>query len=100
PYEYWQTKFARLGYQACDCIRPYLKGQRDVSFWYRYNSVLYVRHDKSDTLSQTIRKHMVPADTPILDTSPAWFRIRKTIVSSLPERTRNQLAKLKSRLLS
>jgi hypothetical protein len=41
PHEYWHEKFAALGFQVCDLIRPLIAGDWRVSPWYRDNTFLY-----------------------------------------------------------
>lgn len=100
PYDYWQSKFAHHGYQAIDCIRPQLQGQSKISFWYRYNTVLYAHKNKLSSLPAQITDCLVADGLPIPDISPIWFKLRKKVVSLLPASTRNYLAVMKSRLLS
>lgn len=49
--DYWQRKLSRLGYTACDGIRPLIWNDRRVAPWYRQNVVLYFRGDPGDRVS-------------------------------------------------
>jgi hypothetical protein len=100
PYEYWQNKFAAYGYVACDCLRPRLAGNQQVSFWYRYNMFLYVRQDLLPTLHEEVRASAISSGHPIRDISPRWFKLRKAIVRHLPSNTREWLARTKARWFS
>lgn len=100
PYDYWREKFAKHGYVACDCIRPRLANTRDVSFWYRYNTILYVNSSHLSKLPADIRDSVVAEGTRIRDRSPAWFKLRKTFVRILPPRVHAWLARLKANVMS
>lgn len=39
---YWQNLFQKQRYSAYDCIRPRIWNERQVDWWYRQNTVLYV----------------------------------------------------------
>lgn len=40
---YWAKRFSRFGYVAIDCIRPEVWASEDVAFWYRQNTLIYVK---------------------------------------------------------
>lgn len=42
---YWAEIFAKCGFDAFDSIRPRIAGNREVEYWYRQNTILYVKHD-------------------------------------------------------
>lgn len=42
---YWAAKFFERGYVALDFIRPLIKSNHDVAFWYRQNTLVYCRPD-------------------------------------------------------
>jgi SAM-dependent methyltransferase len=44
--DYWQGLFEARGYVAFDVIRAAVWNDDDVEFWYRQNTILYVRHDR------------------------------------------------------
>lgn len=100
PYEYWRKKFAARGYVACDCLRPRLAGDPKISFWYRYNTVLYVADTHLRDAPKEVRASVVPPADKIPDVAPMWFKIRKTIVRQLPIRAREWLARTKARRYS
>lgn len=41
PPGYWAELFARLGYLACDCLRPRIWNDPKVAWWYAQNVALY-----------------------------------------------------------
>lgn len=42
---YWHDLFAAQGFEAIDCIRPAVYGDRRVEWWYRQNILVYCRPD-------------------------------------------------------
>lgn len=100
PYEYWRDKFASHGYIACDCLRPRIIDNQQVSFWYRYNMLLYVHADRLPNAPEDVRESVIPMSTPVRDISPWWFQLRKVVVRRLPNGTREWLARSKARRFS
>lgn len=100
PYDYWRAKFAARGYVACDCLRPRLAGNQQISFWYRYNTLLYVQEDRLREAPAEVRASIVPRGLSVRDVAPAWFKLRKAIVRQLPNSTREWLAQSKARRFS
>ena len=43
PHEYWHKKFEFHGYEPRDIIRPIIRGDKSVPFWYRENIFVYKR---------------------------------------------------------
>jgi len=50
---FWTRLFAREGYQPIDCIRWWIWGDRDIEWWYRQNTILFVGEDE---LGDTARR--------------------------------------------
>lgn len=100
PYEYWREKFAAHGYIACDCLRPRLIDNRKVSFWYRYNTLLYVHRDRLPNANEDVRTSAISTEAPIRDVSPIWFQLRKAVVRRLPNGATNWLAREKAKRFS
>jgi SAM-dependent methyltransferase len=46
--DYWQALFLAHNYVAFDVIRPAVWEDENVEFWYRQNTILYVRRDKAE----------------------------------------------------
>ncbi len=44
--DYWQRLFGIHNYVALDVIRPAIWDDENIDFWYRQNTVLYVRRDR------------------------------------------------------
>ncbi len=47
---WWAAKFANHGYQYFDVLRPQIWHNPDVHFWYKQNTLVYVRHDRADLI--------------------------------------------------
>jgi SAM-dependent methyltransferase len=92
PYEYWRQKFRAHDFDAFDCVRPLIANDKAVSFWYRYNALLYVRVDRVPVLPESIRATRMPTQTAIPDIAPGWFRWRKRLTRLLPFTISQQLA--------
>ena len=99
PYDYWRQKFRRHGYAAYDYIRPLLAGDNAVSFWYRFNPLLYITDKRARDLPNEVRATRVDDRDEIVDVSPSWFKARKKIVRSLPFGVQQVLARLKARAM-
>ena len=95
-YDYWRVKFDAYGFQAYDYLRPLIAENKSVSFWYRFNILLYVRDDTAAALPQVIRATHIPHGRQIADVSPAWFRARKLAIRALPYSVQQRLAHLKA----
>lgn len=97
PYEYWRRLFAIHGYQPFDAIRSYLAGDMNVSFWYRYNTLLYINGAMQPALAARLAASAVADDRAIPDVTPVWFQLRKLLVRILPPTVRMALARIKAR---
>ena len=98
PYDYWREKFRAQGFAAYDYIRPLIAEDKSVSFWYRFNTILYVREDVAGNLAEAIRITRVPDAQHIAEKAPMLFRLRKMLVRVLPEALQQTLASFKAHL--
>jgi SAM-dependent methyltransferase len=98
PYDYWRARFATYGYVPYDCVRAWLANDAAVSFWYQFNPLLYANDAATQRLSAAILATRVPWDVPIVDVAPLWYRVRKSLVRTLPFGMQQALARLKARL--
>jgi SAM-dependent methyltransferase len=98
PYDFWRRRFAEHGFSAYDFVRPRITADNRISFWYRYNIILFVRNDDTADLNPLVRTTRIPDSEPVPDISSAWFRLRKNIVKSLSAKNRDRLASLKARI--
>lgn len=97
PYEYWREKFQAAGYEAYDYVRPLIADDHQISFWYRYNTLLYLTTDRSLSATDAVRQSLVSPDSTLTDISPLAFRARKLIIRCLPYSWQHQLARIKAR---
>ena len=97
PYEFWRQKFERRGFVTIDAVRPAIAEDKRISYWYRYNTLLFVRRDLLLKISNDFRDKMVRASDQIKDLSPLAFRLRKAVVGRLPNAVQHEIARLKSK---
>jgi SAM-dependent methyltransferase len=100
PYEYWRAKFRKHGFDPYDYVRPRIANDKSVSFWYRYNTLLYVRADVTATLPKSVSGSRIDDNQTITDVSPLSFRARKMLVRTLPDPVRQTLARFKAHMAS
>ena len=50
--DYWMKLFAARGYRPADCIRPRIWANKDVSYFYAQNAILYVHEGAFDRYPQ------------------------------------------------
>jgi SAM-dependent methyltransferase len=98
-YDYWRRKFVAHGFHAFDYVRPLIASDKSISFWYRYNMMLYVRRDRIEALPPEVAATRVEDSKSIRDIAPTAFRMRKALVRILPMAVRNALARSKARIL-
>ena len=98
PYSYWRSFFQEFGYDVLDYVRPQLIGLREVAPWYRFNTFLYVKGERIDSLPDAVRQTRLPNDEPIRDISPLPYKVRKRIVRRLPVWAAQALANVAKRL--
>jgi SAM-dependent methyltransferase len=84
PLEFWRGLFAQHGYRSYDFIRPLTSDNRQVEPWYRFNSIIYASDAGRQKLSEPIRKTEVPVGKPLAQVAPASWRMRCTLLKSLP----------------
>ena len=99
PYEFWRKKFERRGFVTFDAVRPAIAGDNKVSYWYRYNSLLFVRDELLPNIRDDMRVTLLLAGDRIKDSSPISFRFRKALVRCLPNTLQHKIARLKSKFL-
>jgi SAM-dependent methyltransferase len=98
PYDFWRKRFAESGFTAYDFVRPRIAADNRISFWYRYNIILFVRNELVRDLNPNVAATRIPDHQPVADISSGWFRLRKSIVKSLSAKNRDRLARLKARV--
>jgi SAM-dependent methyltransferase len=98
PYDFWRKRFARHGFVAYDFVRPRIAHDHKISFWYRYNVLLFVKRTYMDDLLPVVSATRIPDGSSVPDISSGWFKLRKNIVKSLSAKNRDRLARLKARV--
>jgi hypothetical protein len=98
PYDFWRDKFRPFGYRPIDIIRPKLAGDKNVSYWYRYNVIVYVSEALAKQLTDAVLAWGVPSGEAIADVSPPLYRMRKRIIQTLPKSAVNALSRIVARL--
>lgn len=96
PYDYWREKFLKRGFEAYDYVRPLIAHDKSVSFWYRFNTLLYVHKNAAADLPEAICATRVLLAQPIADLSPPLFRARKFVIRAMPNALQQKLARLKA----
>ena len=100
PLSFWQSLFAASGYTAYDCIRPHLSGNRNIEPWYRYNTVLYVNEAGLKGLPHSITQHRVPEGVSVKNGGDILWKLRRLVVSRLPQNTVTRIAQTRARVLA
>src|SRR5262249_17409131 len=62
-YEFWRALFRTRGFRPLDYVRPLIIEDRSISFWYRFNTLLYARDDLVSSLPLRLRRTQVGDDT-------------------------------------
>ena len=91
---------ANSGYHAIDSIRPRLAGDKTVSYWYRYNLMLYASEPMLERLPADVLRSKVPEDQPIPDVSPRLFQVRKQVMRALPRSVILAMVRIKAQFYS
>jgi SAM-dependent methyltransferase len=98
PMEHWRSKFAARGYEVFDFLRPIVKDDRNLAFWYRHNILLYAHRSVIPSLSPAIVASRVD-ESPIPSYLPFWVRLVMLLIRPLPTSVVDWLAKLKWRVI-
>lgn len=98
PYDFWRKRFAENGFSAYDFVRPRIAADNRISFWYRYNIILFVRNCHAKFLNPIVSEAKIPDAELVPDISSGWFKLRKNVVKALSPKNRDRLARLKARL--
>jgi SAM-dependent methyltransferase len=99
PYEYWRDLFEARGYRLFDFMRTQVRHRPDVEAWYRYNMLVFVRHDAVDLLEPAVTVTRVPASAPVPDLAPFGWQLRRKVLSLLPPRLVTYMASIKHRMV-
>ena len=100
PLSFWQDLFAARGYTAYDCVRPHVSKNREIEPWYRYNAVLYVNEAGRAGLPAAVTDHAVGAGVPLKNGGDAMWRLRRNVVSKLPQGTVTRIAQVRASIIA
>ena len=100
PYDYWRRLFKERGFHAYDCLRPRIRDMKQISYWYRYNLLLFVKEGAETSLRPEALATRIPDGSTVPDISPPHFRLRKSLVRLLPRTVEDRIARAKAALLS
>ena len=58
---YWVEKFGTHGYEPFDIIRPVIQNDRRIPYWYRQNTIVFVKKDAkiNDSFKKTVNKPLI-----------------------------------------
>ena len=95
PLSYWYSLFKEHDYIGVDIIRPYIKNDTNISFWYRYNIIVYVSRQFFLEHQKYLDNYVIQSPDAIVDYSPLLFKFRKSILRQLPTFIVTKLAEIK-----
>jgi len=84
PFSYWRDRFADRGFVLIDAIRDKILSDEDVTWWYRYGILVYVRDEVLTSLPMEVQSKVIPREDRIPDYSPFALRLRRTFMRFLP----------------
>jgi|GEM_PF-3158054 len=74
---YWADRFKVRGFASFDAVRPRIRGDKDVEWWYRQNIILYVDSAVSASLPGAVSGHLAsPASLDLVD--PVLYKVANT----------------------
>ena len=97
PYEFWRKQFEDRGFATIDSVRPAIAKDNKISYWYRYNTLLFIRCELLPEIAENLQNKVLLASERIKDISPLPFRFRKAFVRWLPKTVQHEIALLKAR---
>lgn len=100
PLEYWREKFAARGYAPYDFLRPKFARSAEVEPWYRFNSIVYANEEGATTLSEAIKSTRVEDGAAFADYSDLAWKLRRTVVSRLPQSTVNRISQVRAEMIA
>ena len=60
PLSFWRKLFEEFGFRMFDPVRPGIRDNRDVAWWYRQNIVLFASQKKIDNIPMLAQYEEVP----------------------------------------
>lgn len=99
PYGYWRDLFAERGYELFDFLRPKIRYCDGVEHWYRYNMLVFVKRDVTDSLEPGVAATRVNPRQAVPDGAPLGWRMRRKVLALLPPPVVTGMAALKHALV-
>jgi len=84
PYTYWRKLFAERDYVLVDAVRPSVRDHAEVSYWYRFNTFLYVKHSALPRLPKDIQRQVLPMGQAIPDFAPMGMKLARWLTRPMP----------------
>lgn len=100
PLRYWMDKFAEMGYNAFDPLRPELVKIRGIEPWYRYNLILFARSDALMRLSRDALLTKIVSHAHLKNYESYAWAFRRAIIRCLPRHIVDNLARISHRYSS
>jgi SAM-dependent methyltransferase len=100
PLNYWRAKFRVHDYDAFDFVRPRVRNDRSIFFWYRHNAILYAHRSIVPALPAEILATRVEPERPIANDLPLLALASTAVVRRLPRPVVDRLARLKYQVLN
>lgn len=100
PLNYWVNKFYQRGYTCFDYVRPQILTIKNIEPWYRYNSLLFVKNEKTLTLEENVRSTRVDASHNFNQLVSSFWLTRNFILRLLPNLLVNAFAKIKHYMMA
>lgn len=99
PYEFWRDLFEDRGYGLFDFIRPKIRFIARVEHWYRYNMLVFVRHEAVHLMTPAFIATRIDPSEAVPDLSPVSWRMRRRVLSVLPPAVVTRIAAAKHRMV-
>ena len=82
-YDYWRCLFAKRDYSLFDAIRPAIRDQYSIKWWYRYNLLLFVEKSQIPLLAANTVASRVREIDSVHDFAPLWCKAGRCITRLL-----------------
>ena len=100
PFEYWRDIFAKHGYDQYDFVRPFIRGNSSVEYWYRYNIFIFINRLIVDQLPSNVLATKIDREKPVPVVTPVTYRLRGEVLKRMHPNFVTKLARFKARLFS
>jgi len=99
-WEYWRAKFYAHGFEVFDFIRPLVRNDPSIFFWYRHNTFLYAHASVSNVLPKVITQTRVPPGAVLQSHVPLPYKLQTSVVRYLPRVVVNFLSRSKYKIIN